>query len=152
MLPPPFARPASVVKSCHRTTIENTARCNAQPRRPRRYRPTCRAVVERLSGSAGLRSLSRVPVLDEVGEAFAHALDLRTVHGELTRLGAVPCAELADEHESLQVQDEVVQLAEAAVHAHQAASSSGTAFASTGAVSMWGAGADRMSVAAISAP
>src|ERR671935_39853 len=51
------------------------------------------------------------PYLHRVGESLAHALDLRAVHGELARVGAVPLAELAHEHEALQVQDEVVAIA-----------------------------------------
>jgi hypothetical protein len=80
----------------------------------------------------------------EAGEPLAHALDLSPGHGELARLGAAPLAELADEHEPLQVQDQVVQLAEA----RHAASSSGTG----SGIGAAGAGTDLTRLAAISAP
>ena len=57
----------------------------------------------------------RFAILHEVCESVASALDLGVVHVELARLGAGSFSEPAHQHESLQVQDDVVELTEVLV-------------------------------------
>ena len=54
---------------------------------------------------------------DELGELVPGAVDLGAEHAELLRVvrAAASPAEVADEHEALQVQDEIVELAETVV-------------------------------------
>jgi hypothetical protein len=93
----------------------------------------------------------------QLGKAVTHAVDLDPVHVQLI-VARPPCLlHLSHEHEALQVQYEVVELAETvrqsasavARRRPQAASSNANASASSGAASM---GADPTSVTATSAP
>src|SRR2546423_16981 len=78
------------------------------------------------------------------------ALDLRPVHRPLLVIRTPLLAELAQEHESLQLQDEFFELVEVPAHA-QAASSSTIASPSAGAASARG-GLALSSAPAISSP
>jgi hypothetical protein len=75
-------------------------------------------------------------------------VDLGAVRQQLGVVRAALFAELAHEHETLEVRDEIVEVAEAV---HQAASSNAMISSSTGTTSVLG-GAGLSSAAAISAP
>src|SRR5437879_856949 len=82
----------------------------------------------------------------EPRELAAHAIDLRAVHEELAFVRATSFAQPTHEYETLQVQDQVVELAKAVAQsdfgAPHAASSNATTSPSTNRASAPGAGGD----------
>jgi hypothetical protein len=51
-------------------------------------------------------------VLHDIGETLADACDLGVVHGEFRTPSATSLPKIADEHEALEAQDEIVDLTE----------------------------------------
>jgi hypothetical protein len=66
-----------------------------------------------LRSRLALRGVDEALVGRDVREPVAHTLDAGAVHLELVGIGAVLAAQAPDEHESLQLEDEVVELAKA---------------------------------------
>ena len=78
---------------------------------------------------------------DELGELVPGAVDLGAEHPELPVVRAPAAAEVAHEHETLEVEDEIVQLGETGrdCRRHQAASSSAIGVSSAGSTASTGA-------------